>query len=92
MNFWAAYTLKLALVALLLAGVYALARLLHRARFGAAAGSRLVTVLESTMLSPHLCVHVVKVGTRYLCVGAGERGIAPLAELSSEEIAPAPKG
>jgi flagellar biogenesis protein FliO len=86
-NFWAAYALKLALIALLLAGLYALGRLLRRARLIDGAGSRVVTVVESVMLSPHLWVHVVKVGTRYLCVGGGEGAIATLAELTPEEMA-----
>jgi flagellar biogenesis protein FliO len=85
-NFWTAYAMKLTMVALLLAGLFVLARLLRRARFGIGAGSHLVTVVESAMLSPHLWVHVVKVGTRYLCVGGGERGVTPLAELTPEEI------
>jgi flagellar biogenesis protein FliO len=86
-NFWAAYALKLALVALLLGGLYALGRLLRRARLIDCNGSRVVTVVESVMLSPHLWVHVVRVGTRYLCVGGGEGAVATLAELTPEEVA-----
>jgi flagellar biogenesis protein FliO len=86
-SFWSAYALKLALIALLLAGLYALAGLLRRARFFDGGDSRLVTVVESVMLSPHLWVHVVKVGTRYLCVGGSEAAIAMLAELTPGEVA-----
>jgi flagellar biogenesis protein FliO len=86
-SFWQGYALKLALIALLLAGLFALTRLLRGARFFDGGGSRLVTVVESVMLSPHLWVHVVKVGTRYLCVGGGEGAIAMLTELTPEEVA-----
>lgn len=86
MNFWAAYALKLLVVALLLAGLYALGRLLRRARFSGVSGLRSVTVVESAMLSPQLWIHVVKVGRRYFFLGAGQGGIATLAELAPEEI------
>lgn len=86
MSFWGAYALKLASVALLLAGLYALARALRRLRLRDG-GSRLVAVVESTMLSPHLSVHVVRIGTRYFCVGGGDdAGLATLAELTPEEV------
>lgn len=86
MNFWATYTLKLTLVALLLAGLYAVGRLLRRRRFGGGNGSRSVTVVDLAMLSPRLCVYVVKVGTRHFFLGGGESSVTTLAELAPEEI------
>lgn len=86
MNFWPGYALKLTIAALVLAGLCVLARRLGRARLLACANYRFVTVLESTMLSQQLSLHVVKVGTRYLFVGGGNAGVATLAELAPHEV------
>jgi flagellar biogenesis protein FliO len=85
-SFWAGYALKLGIVALALVALSLLARRLRRARLTAGAGNRFFTVIESTMLTPHLSIHVVKVGGRYLCVGGGGAGISTLAELAAEEV------
>lgn len=86
MNLWPGYALKLTIVALVLVGLCVLARRLGRARLLACANYRFVSVVESTMISPQLSLHVVKVGTRYLFVGGSSAGIATLAELAPEEV------
>ena len=85
-GFWFSYFLALAVVALLLTGLYMLVRGLARGRVLASAGRRMVTVLESTALAQHVAVHVVKVGTRYFFVGGGNGNVSTLAELDAAEV------
>jgi flagellar biogenesis protein FliO len=73
-------------VALMLGGLYAIVRGLARGRVFLSAQRRLVTVLESTMLSQHCAVHVVKVGGRYFLLGAGNGRVENLGELPGDEI------
>lgn len=70
----------------MLAGSYAVARAFIKARVFVRGNRRLVTVLESTMLSQHSALHVVKIGTRYLLVGGSEASISALAEFSAQEM------
>jgi flagellar biogenesis protein FliO len=86
-GFWFNYFLALLVVALMLLGLWVVVRGLSRGRIFASASRRMVTVLESTMLSQHVAVHVVKVGQRYLLVGGGNNGsLSTLAELPPEEV------
>jgi flagellar biogenesis protein FliO len=85
-GFWVRYALDMVVVALILGGLYAVARGLSRGRVLLSAQRRLVTVLESTMLSQHSSVHVVKVGGRYFLIGAANGHVASLGELPSDEI------
>lgn len=85
MSFWTSYALALATVAMMLAGLYTIARIVKGRGF-AGANRRLVTVLESTMLSQRSAVHVIKVGTRYLLVGGSDASISALAEFSAQEV------
>src|ERR1700756_3257386 len=85
-NFWFNYFIALVVVALLLTGLYAIVRGLARGRVLVSADRRLVTVLESTVLSQHAAVHAVKAGSRYLLVGATNGSLATLAELPREEV------
>ena len=85
-GFWLNYFLALAIVALLLFGLYMIVRGLNRGRLLASTGRRMVTVLESTALSQHVAVHVVKVGSRYLLVGGGNGNVSTLAELDHAEV------
>jgi flagellar biogenesis protein FliO len=85
-GFWLNYVLALVVVALLLGGLYAVVRGLARGRILASADRRLVTVLESTMLSQHAALHVVKVGTKYYLIGGGQGHVTSLVELPPEEV------
>ena len=85
-GFWVNYFLALLIVALMLSGLYIIVRGLARGRIFASAGRRLVTVIESTALSQHVNVHVVKVGERYLLVGGANGSVSTLAELSADEV------
>lgn len=85
-NFWVNYLVALAVVALMLGGLYALVRGLARGKLLTSSSRRLVTVLESTQLAQHAAVHVVKVGTRYYLIGAANGQTNALAELPSEEV------
>lgn len=85
-GFWTNYFLALAIVALMLGGLYIVMRGLARGRVFASADRRLVTVIESTMLSQHVLVHVVKVGGRYLLIGGSNGNVSTLAELAPDEV------
>jgi flagellar biogenesis protein FliO len=85
-SFWVNYFLALTIVALMLGGLYIIVRGLARGRVFASAGRRMVTVLESTMLSQHASVHVVKVGGRYMLVGGSNGHVSLLAELPNDEV------
>jgi flagellar biogenesis protein FliO len=77
--FWAAYAVKLAIVAIVLAALYALARLLRSARFFPR-GDRCADVIETTALSPHAALHVVRFGGRRLLIGSAAGGVTRLAD------------
>ena len=85
-GFWFNYFLALTIVALMLGGLYIIVRGLARGRVFASANRRMVTVLESTMLSQHVSVHVVKVGGRYLLIGGSNGSVSTLAELPPDEV------
>lgn len=85
-GFWINYVLALVVVGLMLGGLYAIVRGLARGRVLASADRRLVAVLESTMLSQHNAIHVVKVGTRYLLIGGSNGQVNTLSELPAEEV------
>lgn len=77
-SFWAGYIAKLTLVALALAVTYILARWVRRTRFFER-GDQLVNVVESTALSQHAALHLVRAGSRYFLIGTG---VCMLAELT----------
>jgi flagellar biogenesis protein FliO len=85
-SFWEAYAVKLLVLGLMLAALYAIARRLKGLRFFARGVDRYVTVIESTMLSQHAAVHLLRVGTRYLLIGGGNAGLFKLAEFSAGEL------
>lgn len=86
-SFWVNYALALTVVGLMLLGLWVVVRGLARGRVLSAANRRMVCVLESTALSQHLALHVVKVGQRYLLVGGGNNGtVTTLAELPADEV------
>ena len=84
-HFWLNDLLAFAVVALMLIGLYAILRGVVRARALAAVDRRLVTLLESTLLSQQNAVHVIKVGARYLLVGGGD-SVSTLAELPPQDV------
>ena len=59
---------------------------LARGRILASTNRRLVTVLESTPLSQHSALHVIKVGTRYYLIGGGQGHVSSITELPAEEV------
>jgi flagellar biogenesis protein FliO len=69
-------------------GLYLIVRVLAQGRLVTFARSRLITVVESTFLSQHTSVHVVKVGSRYYLVGGGSGHVALISELPSDDVAP----
>ncbi|HUN30000.1 MAG TPA: flagellar biosynthetic protein FliO [Alphaproteobacteria bacterium] len=85
-GFWFQYLFALLVVALLLGGLYAIVRGLARGRLLVSANRRLVTVLESTVLSQHSALHVIKVGNRYYLIGGGQGHVNALTELPAEEV------
>ncbi|HEY2474743.1 MAG TPA: flagellar biosynthetic protein FliO [Candidatus Cybelea sp.] len=85
-SFWAVYAIKLAVVAVVLAALYALARALRASRFLFSGAQRHLDVIESAMLTPQSAVHLVRVGKRYLFLGGGAAGLRKLAELEPGEL------
>ncbi|MBV8074328.1 MAG: flagellar biosynthetic protein FliO [Candidatus Eremiobacteraeota bacterium] len=83
---WIRALSALALVALLLYGLYWAARFLSQGRLATLGRSRLVVVVESTFLAQNTSVHVVKVGARYYLVGASHGHVALISELSAAEV------
>ena len=63
-------------------------RALNRGRLVSASGKRLVSVVESTALSQHMTVHVVKVGDRYYLIGGGSAGVSHIADVPSDVVDP----
>jgi flagellar biogenesis protein FliO len=84
--FWLQYLFALLVVGLMLGGLYALVRGLARGRLIVSSERRLVTVLESTPLSQHAALHVVKVGARYYLIGGGNGHVGTLTELDTAEV------
>lgn len=80
-SFWALYLEKLVILALVLVTLYFAARRLRRTPLFTRSG-RLVTVLETTILSQHAMLHVVSVGGRYFLIGSTPGGVFRIAELS----------
>ena len=83
---WIRALSALALVALLLYGLYWAARFLSQGRLATLGRSRLVVVIESTFLAQNTSVHVVKIGRRYYLVGASQGHVALISELSAPEV------
>jgi hypothetical protein len=85
-SFWEAYVVKLAILGVVLAALYALGRRLKGLKLFSRGAGRYVIVIESTMLSPHAAVHLLRIGPRYLLIGGGSAGLCKLAEFSSGEL------
>jgi flagellar biogenesis protein FliO len=83
-SFWAGYFAKLTLVALALAVIYVLARWLRRTQLFER-GDRLINVVESTALSQHAALYLVRTGSRYFLIGSG---VCMLAEITGAEDKP----
>lgn len=84
LSFWGPYLAKLGVLGALLFGLYAIAQRLKAAFVRS--GRRYVDVIESTMLSQHAAVHLLRVGSSYLLVGGGAAGLSKLAEFSTSEL------
>jgi flagellar biogenesis protein FliO len=78
----------LAIVGLLLLTFWWIARVLGRGRLIVAADKRLVSVVESTYLSQHTTLHIVKIGDKYYAVGGGAGHLAMLGEVPAESVTP----
>jgi flagellar biogenesis protein FliO len=78
----------LAIVGLLLLTFWWIARVLGRGRLVVSADKRLVSVIESTYLSQHTTLHVVKIGDKYYAVGGGAGHLAMLGEVPAESVVP----
>ena len=88
MDISASYFLALAVVGIMLLGLYIVVRGLTRGRILNASGKRLVTIVESTAVAQNTTIHVAKVGSRYLLIGGGLGHLAALGELPAEEVEP----
>jgi flagellar biogenesis protein FliO len=62
------------------------ARVLGRKRLLLGVDQRLVTVVETTYLSQHSTMHVIRIGTRYFAVGGGANGLTLITELEREPL------
>ena len=77
-----------AVLGFLLIGLTYAVRLLNRSRIVAAAGKKLVSVVESTPLTQNMTVHVVKVGDRYYLIGGGSAGVTHIADVPPDVVEP----
>lgn len=84
--FWTSYLPGLAIVGVVLFGLYAAARALARRRLFASGGARLVSVVTSTFVSQNVAIHVIKAGGRYLLVGCAAAQVRTLGELVPAEV------
>ncbi|HTX03252.1 MAG TPA: flagellar biosynthetic protein FliO [Candidatus Acidoferrales bacterium] len=87
-TFWLRAISALALVALLLYGLFWAVRFLSQGKLVALGQARLVVVVESTFLAQNTSVHVVRIAGRYYLVGASSGHVALISELPAEEIEP----
>ena len=78
----------LAIVGLLLVTFWWIARSLNRGRLVVSADKRLVSVIESTYLSQHTTLHVVKIGEKFYAVGGGAGHLSMLGEVPAESVEP----
>jgi flagellar biogenesis protein FliO len=85
--FWGAYAERLAILALVLCAFYFVVRRLRDTKLFARHGRR-VDVLESTMLSQHAALHLVRVDARYFLIGSAAAGVTNITELRSFDTAP----
>jgi len=76
----------LAIIGLLLGVSWWLAQWFKRKRLTRIGSNRLVTVLESTMLSPQVALHVVKIASRCWLVGSSTTMVSAITELPTNEI------
>ena len=85
--FWTHYLMALATAAMLLAGLYAIARTTRRWRAPHPA-RRTIVLVETVGLSPHAALHAVRAGERYLLIGSTSNAICTLADLSNLQKRP----
>ncbi len=85
MEFWERYLVALLVVALMLGGFSVLGRSLQR--LGRPKGGRRIEVLESVMLAPQASLHLVRVGSRCLLVGAARESVTALGDVPEEGVA-----
>ncbi len=78
----------LAVVALLLLGLWWIARTLRRGRIVMGADKRLVSVIDSTYLAQNTSLHVVKVADRYFVVGGGSGHVSLISEVPADAVVP----
>lgn len=76
----------LLVIGVLLFGLWYAARLANRTRIVGSPGKRLVTMLETTFLSQHATLHVVKAGSRHLLIGSGNTGPVLITELPDSDV------
>ena len=80
------FAYALVIIAIVLFALTWIVRLLSRGRLLAGTASKLVSVVESTFLTQHSTLHVVKVGDRFFVVGGGQAGITLISELPPEQV------
>ena len=85
-SFWTHYLVALAAVALILGGLFAVARSSSRWRVHAFPNRRFLGVVETFVLSPHAQLHVVRAGSRYVLVGVTPHGIALLRDSKRKRL------
>ncbi|MBV8116952.1 MAG: FliO/MopB family protein [Candidatus Eremiobacteraeota bacterium] len=84
MSFWTSYGVALATVTGILAILFVAARYIELRRARSTRGGRYVSVLDSTMLSPHASVHVVRFGGRVILIGISATAISRLATVEDD--------
>lgn len=81
------FVYALVVIVVVLLSLTWLVRFLSRGRLLAGTANKLVSIVESTFLTQHTTLHVVKVGERFYVVGGGQAGITLISELPPEMVA-----
>ena len=87
--YWTMYFERLAIVALVLIGLYVLGRKLRELRIFTSASRRLC-VIESVALSPHAALHIVQADRRSFLIASASTGVTGVAEVNDSPFDCAP--
>ncbi|MBV9737271.1 MAG: flagellar biosynthetic protein FliO [Candidatus Eremiobacteraeota bacterium] len=84
----ASYLIGLATVGIALGVFYASVRAWKTGRFGKSSQKRLISVVETAVLTQNVVLQVVRIGTRYYALASGAGNATLLGELARSEIEP----
>jgi len=84
----ASYLIGLVTVGIALGLFYAIVRAWKTGRFGKPSQKRLISVVETAVLTQNVVLQVVRIGTRYYALASGAGSATLLCELARSDIEP----